>query len=77
MTRADAEGMVEVFNTEETAEALVVKGLLEPAGMEAKIVSPTILPSMYGPATGWYVVRVNPEQAEEARMFIASSQNDI
>ena len=75
MTPADAGAMVEVFRTEQESEAFVVRGLLESGGIAAKIVSPSILPSIYAPGTGLYFVRVNPDQAEEARGFIESSQN--
>ena len=61
--------LVTVFETSEDAEALVVHGLLESAGIEA------LMTSIYAqqeilPGVGGVVLRVAPEDAEEARRVI-------
>ncbi len=63
----DAE-LVKVFDTEQESEAMVVQGLLESAGIES-IISSLDIPQDVIPVGG-VVVRVNPEQAEEARKLI-------
>ena len=61
--------LVTVFETPEDAEAMVVHGLLESAGIEA------LMTSIYAqqeilPGVGGVVIRVAPEHAEEARRVI-------
>jgi len=61
--------LVTVFETSEDAEALVVHGLLESAGIEA------LMTSIYAqqeilPGVGGVVLRVAPEHAAEARRVI-------
>ena len=61
--------LVTVFETPEDAEALVVHGLLESAGIES------LLTSLYAqqeilPGVGGVVIRVATEDAEEARRVI-------
>jgi hypothetical protein len=61
--------LVTIFETSEDAEALVVHGLLESAGIEA------LMTSLYAqqeilPGVGGVVLRVAPEDAEEARRVI-------
>ena len=61
------EKLVKVFETEEETEAMVVRGLLETAGIEAILQSeeaPDVFP------VGGVVVLVREEQAEEARETI-------
>jgi hypothetical protein len=64
------EALVEVFDTMEESEALVVKGLLESSGIPA-LVSALDAPQDVLPGVGGVVVRVPREQAEEARQLIA------
>ena len=61
--------LVEVFDTMEESEAMVVRGLLESAGIEA-IVTALDAPQDILPGVGGVVVRVSPERAEEARQLI-------
>jgi len=61
------EKLVKVFETEEETEAMVVRGLLETAGIDAILQSeeaPDVFP------VGGVVVLVREEQAEEARETI-------
>jgi hypothetical protein len=59
-----------VFDTERESEALVVKGLLDSAGIEA-VVTSLDSPQDVLPGVGGVVVQVAPQQAEEARAIIA------
>lgn len=58
-----------VFDTERESEALVVKGLLNSAGIEALVTS-LDSPQDILPGVGGVVVQVAPEQADEARSII-------
>ena len=64
------EKLVEVFDTKQESEAMVVGGLLESAGIEADVVSREAFQDML-PGVGGIVVLVREEQAEEARQVIA------
>ena len=63
------EELVAVFDTDQESEAMVVRGLLESAGMEA-IISGYDAPQDVLPGVGGVVVRVSPEDAAEARQLI-------
>ena len=61
--------LVEVFDTQQESEALVVKGLLESAGIES-VITGLDAPQEVLPGVGGVVIRVLPDQAEEARRMI-------
>ncbi len=61
--------LVEVFDTNSDSEALVVKGLLDSAGIEAALIS-LDAPQEVLPGVGGVVVRVSAEKADEARRLI-------
>jgi hypothetical protein len=63
-----------IFGTERESEALVIKGLLDSAGIEA-VVTSLDSPQDVMPGIGGVVVQVSPEQAEEARAIIADYRN--
>lgn len=67
--------LVDIFDTKQESEALVVRGLLESAGIESMI---TYLdaPQDVLPGVGGIIIRVRPEQAERARRIIAEFQTD-
>ncbi len=67
--------LVEVFDTMEESEAMVVRGLLESAGIEA-IITALDAPQDILPGVGGVIVRVSPEQAEEARSLIEDYRNN-
>ncbi len=69
------EELVEVFDTMEESEAMVVRGLLESAGIEA-IITAWDAPQDILPGVGGVIVRVAPEKAEEARSLIEDYRND-
>jgi hypothetical protein len=74
------EKLVKVFDSEEESEAMIVKGLLDSAGIESDLKSGTWVQDMF-PGLGGMVILVREEDAEEARRVItesrqASSRND-
>src|SRR3974377_908818 len=64
------EKLVKVFDTDVESEAMVVKGLLESAGMEA-VISNREAPQDILPGVGGVVILVREEQAAEAEAMIA------
>lgn len=70
---ADPE-LVEVFDTQQESEAMVVSSLLESAGIES-IISNLEAPQDILPGVGGVVVRVNAAQADEARRIIEEYKN--
>jgi len=67
------EKLVRVFDTEQETEALVVKGLLDSAGIDADITS-LDAPQDILPGVGGTVIVVREEDAEQARQVIAQSR---
>jgi Putative prokaryotic signal transducing protein len=61
--------LVEVFDTMQESEAMVVHGLLTSAGVES-VVANLQAPQDVFPGVGGISVRVNPAQEEEARRLI-------
>lgn len=61
--------LVEVFDTMQESEAMVVHGLLTSAGIES-VVANLQAPQDVFPGVGGISVRVNPAQEEEARQLI-------
>jgi len=67
------EKLVKVFESEEETEALVVKGLLDSAGIESDV-APISLTQYAFPNIGGTVIVVREEDAEPARRLIAEYQ---
>jgi hypothetical protein len=67
---ANDSALVTIFDTERETEALVIKGLLESAGIEALVAS-LDSPQDVFPGVGGVVVQVSPEHADEAKAVIA------
>src|SRR5215469_2588320 len=65
--------LVDVFDTQSDSEALIVKGLLDSAGIESVVIS-LDAPQEVLPGVGGVVVRVPADRAEEARRVIAESR---
>jgi hypothetical protein len=61
--------LVAVFDTQQESEAQVVHGLLTSAGIDSVVASLDATQSVW-PGVGGVVVRVNAEQADEARKLI-------
>jgi hypothetical protein len=65
--------LVEVFETPQESEAMVVHGLLESAGIESAVITGEAQDVLAG--VGGMIIRVSPEQAEEARRIIEEYRN--
>ena len=65
--------LVEIFDTSDEAEAMVIKGLLESEGIPALVSSLDAQQNLY-PGVGGVVVRVRGDQAQEAARVIAESR---
>jgi len=61
--------LVKVFDSEQESEALVVKGLLDSAGIDADMTSVDAVQDMF-PGVGGTVILVRAEDADEARRLI-------
>jgi hypothetical protein len=64
--------LVDVFVTQQESEAMVVHGLLESGGIESAVITEEaqdVLPF------GSIVIRVSPEEADEARRIIEEYKN--
>lgn len=66
--KADPE-LVEVFDTMQESEAMVVHGLLTSAGIES-VIANLQAPQDVFPGVGGISIRVNPAQEEAARQLI-------
>jgi Putative prokaryotic signal transducing protein len=66
--------LVRVFDTEQESEAMVVKGLLESAGIDALVTSLDAQQDIL-PGVGGVVVQVAPDRADEAREMIDAYRN--
>jgi hypothetical protein len=64
---------VKVFDSEQESEALVVKGLLDSAGIESDLTSASFLQEAF-PGLGGMIILVREEDAEKARGLIAASR---
>lgn len=66
------EKLVKVFDSEQEPEALVVKGLLESAGIDSDLTSARLVQDAF-PGLGGMIILVREEDAERARTLIAES----
>jgi Putative prokaryotic signal transducing protein len=69
------EELVEVFDTQQESEAMVVRSLLQSTGIEALLISLEAQQDVL-PGVGGVVVRVRASQADEARRIIADYRQD-
>jgi len=68
--------LVKVFDSEEEPEALVVKGLLDSAGIDNDLQSSSLLQDAF-PGLGGMIILVRKEDEERALKLIAESQQGI
>jgi hypothetical protein len=66
------EKLIKVFDTENESEALVVKGLLDSAGIDNDLTSAAMIDDMF-PGLGGMIIRVREEDAEEAQRVISEN----
>lgn len=64
------EKLVKVFDSEQESEALVVKGLLDSAGIDSDLTAAAMLQDAF-PGLGGMIILVREEDAAEARKVIA------
>jgi hypothetical protein len=67
------EKLVKVFDSEEETEAMVVKGLLDSAGIDNDLQSSAFLQDAF-PGLGGMVILVREEDEKKARTLIAESR---
>ncbi len=67
------EKLVKVFDSEQETEALVVKGLLESAGIESDLTSASMVQDAF-PGLGGMVILVREEDGEAARKVISEQR---
>jgi len=63
------EKLVKVFDSEQESEAMVVKGLLDSAGVDNDLQSASLLQDAF-PGLGGMIILVREEDAEKARSLI-------
>jgi hypothetical protein len=68
------EKLVKVFDSEQETEVLVVKGLLDSAGIESDMTSVDAVQDLF-PGVGGTVLLVRDEDAERARQTIEEYRN--
>jgi hypothetical protein len=64
------EKLVKIFDSEQESEALVVKGLLDSAGIDNDLTSASLVQDAF-PGLGGMILLVREEDAEAARRVIA------
>ena len=64
------EKLVKVFDSEQESEAMVVKGLLDSAGIDSDLTSASLVQDTF-PGLGGMVILVREEDAEAAKKLIA------
>jgi hypothetical protein len=64
------EKLVKVFDSEQESEAIVVKGLLESAGIDSDLTSGSLVQDTF-PGLGGMVILVREEDAEASKKLIA------
>ena len=67
------EKLVKVFDSEQESEALVVKGLLDSAGIESDLTSAYLVQDAF-PGLGGMILLVREEDADAARRVIAEGR---
>jgi len=64
------EKLVKVFDSEQESEAMIVKGLLESAGIDSDLTSASMVQDTF-PGLGGMIILVREEDADTARKLIA------
>ena len=63
------ENLVKIFDSEQESEVMVVRGLLESAGIDVATINLDVPQDIF-PGVGGVILQVRPEQAEQARQMI-------
>lgn len=64
------EKLTKVFDSEEDSEALIVKGLLDSAGIDSDLTAASMIQDMF-PGLGGMIILVREEDADQARRLIS------
>jgi Putative prokaryotic signal transducing protein len=67
------EKLVKVFDSEQESEVMIVKGLLDAAGIDSDMTSVDVVQEMF-PGLGGMVILVREEDADTARKLIEESR---
>jgi Putative prokaryotic signal transducing protein len=67
------EKLVKVFDSEDESEAMIVKGLLESAGIDSDLTSATLVQDTF-PGLGGMIILVREQDAEAARKLIEENR---
>jgi hypothetical protein len=67
------EKLVKIFDSEDESEAIVVKGLLDSAGIDSDLTAGSMVQDTF-PGLGGMIILVREEDAEAARRVIAERQ---
>lgn len=70
------EKLVKVFDSEQEPEAMVVKGLLDSAGIDNDLQSASFLQDAF-PGLGGMIILVREEDEERALKLIAESRHEV
>ncbi|MGA3349056.1 MAG: DUF2007 domain-containing protein [Candidatus Sulfotelmatobacter sp.] len=70
------EKLVKVFDSEQESEAMVVKGLLDSAGIDNDLKSASLLQDAF-PGMGGMIILVREEDEQKALNLIAESQQEV
>jgi len=70
------EKLVKVFDSEDEPEAMVVKGLLDSAGIDSDLTAAAMVQDMF-PGLGGMIILVREEDAEKARCLIAEQRRTV
>ena len=71
------EKLVKVFDSEDESEAMIVKGLLESAGIDSDLTSANLVQDTF-PGLGGMIILVREQDAETARRLIEENrQSDL
>lgn len=68
------EELVKVFDSEDESEVMVVKGLLDSAGIDNDLTAASMIQDMF-PGLGGMIILVRAKDAEGARQVIAERQS--
>ncbi len=68
--------LVKVFDSEQESEAMVVKGLLDSAGIESDLASASLLQDAF-PGMGGMIILVREEDAAKAQQLISESRQQV
>jgi len=70
------EKLVKIFDSEDESEALVVKGLLDSAGIDSDLTAASMVQEVY-PGLGGMIILVREEDADQALRLIAEQRRAV